>query len=281
MRARTVAPLARHGRLPMARLVVLPLAALTAALAPASAAPKLTRLGTDPAGDGPPALDVTYLDVGGHSGTLEIRIGVDGMLPVLGGYPELPGIEWIFDVGGRTFLAEAAIVSGEGTYFLFELNKDGTFQQLDSPEGTYDSADGFISIHVPYSDIGARKGMKISGTGPKGTEDVDAHVHLWDRATDPQPWIDPETMAGIDSRRRGCLPQLGHFCSASSVVTFSSEPIGARCATFLNLSDGGPPTLRVGESSVASSGCFSSSSFSSSKSRSYSASETSGSSRTW
>ena len=150
---------------------------LVAALTPASAAPKLTRLGTDPAGDGPPALDVTYLDVGGHSGTLEIRIGVEGMLPVLGGYPELPGIEWIFDVGGRTFLAEAAIVSGEGTYFLFELNKDGSFQQLDPPQGTYDSADGFISIHVPYKDIGARKGMKISGTGPKGTEDVDAHVH--------------------------------------------------------------------------------------------------------
>lgn len=27
---------------------------------------------------------------------------------------------------------------------------------------------------------------------------VDAHVHLWNRATDPQPWIDPDTMAPID-----------------------------------------------------------------------------------
>ena len=27
---------------------------------------------------------------------------------------------------------------------------------------------------------------------------LDAHVHLWDRATDPQPWIDPATMAAID-----------------------------------------------------------------------------------
>ncbi|MCO8273639.1 amidohydrolase family protein [Actinoplanes sp. TRM 88003] len=27
---------------------------------------------------------------------------------------------------------------------------------------------------------------------------VDAHVHLWNRATDPQPWIDPRTMAAID-----------------------------------------------------------------------------------
>ncbi|WP_328854428.1 amidohydrolase family protein [Microbispora hainanensis] len=27
---------------------------------------------------------------------------------------------------------------------------------------------------------------------------VDAHVHLWNRAIDPQPWIDPVTMAAID-----------------------------------------------------------------------------------
>jgi L-fucono-1,5-lactonase len=27
---------------------------------------------------------------------------------------------------------------------------------------------------------------------------VDAHVHRWNRATDPQPWIDPESMAAID-----------------------------------------------------------------------------------
>src|SRR4051794_6915675 len=27
---------------------------------------------------------------------------------------------------------------------------------------------------------------------------IDAHVHVWTRSTDPQPWIDPETMALID-----------------------------------------------------------------------------------
>jgi L-fucono-1,5-lactonase len=27
---------------------------------------------------------------------------------------------------------------------------------------------------------------------------IDAHVHVWNRSTDPQPWIDPETMAPID-----------------------------------------------------------------------------------
>lgn len=29
------------------------------------------------------------------------------------------------------------------------------------------------------------------------TEGIDAHVHLWDRALDPQDWIDPQTMAPI------------------------------------------------------------------------------------
>lgn len=30
------------------------------------------------------------------------------------------------------------------------------------------------------------------------TATLDSHVHLWDRSTDPQPWIDPATMAAID-----------------------------------------------------------------------------------
>jgi len=30
------------------------------------------------------------------------------------------------------------------------------------------------------------------------TERIDAHVHLWNRALDPQDWIDPDTMAVID-----------------------------------------------------------------------------------
>ncbi|MCU7729354.1 amidohydrolase family protein [Actinoplanes sp. KI2] len=30
------------------------------------------------------------------------------------------------------------------------------------------------------------------------TPTLDSHVHLWDRSTDPQPWIDPATMAAID-----------------------------------------------------------------------------------
>jgi L-fuconolactonase len=30
------------------------------------------------------------------------------------------------------------------------------------------------------------------------TDVIDAHVHLWSRATDPQDWVDPVTMAAID-----------------------------------------------------------------------------------
>ena len=55
-----------------------------------------------------------------------------------------------------------------------------------------------------------------------------------------------------------------HFASASSVVTFSSEPIGRRWRTFWNFADGGAPTRCVGESGVTSSGCSASSATSSS-----------------
>src|SRR5581483_10332428 len=36
-----------------------------------------------------------------------------------------------------------------------------------------------------------------------------------------------------------------HFTIASSVVTFSSEPIAVKCRTFWNFSDGGAPTRCV------------------------------------
>src|SRR6476659_6612455 len=72
-----------------------------------------------------------------------------------------------------------------------------------------------------------------------------------------------------------------HLTIASSVVTFSSEPIGVRCSTFWNFDEAGAPTRWVGESGVTSSGCFSSSATSSSYARSYVASSTEGSSSTW
>lgn len=146
---------------------------------------RLKRLGEDPAGDGPPALDVTYLDVGkgglltedGVFQGLEIRIGVSGMLPEIGGYPDLPGIEWVFEVGKRTFVAEGVAGRRVPQFFLFEL-KDGAVHQLDSPVGTYDSDDGFIRMIVPFKSIGAKKGSVISGADEtEGGGDVDAHVH--------------------------------------------------------------------------------------------------------
>ena len=145
---------------------------------PAGAAKsQFVELGTDPAGDGIPALDVTYLQVGKTGTNLEVRIGIDKMLPARAGYPELPGIEWVFDVKGRRFVAEA-VASAEGPlFFLFE-EKDGAFQQLKSPEGTYDPADGYASILVPLKTIGAKSGVKISGADGLENGDVDAHVHL-------------------------------------------------------------------------------------------------------
>jgi hypothetical protein len=149
---------------------------MAAAVAPATAAGGAKRLGDDAANDGPPALDLTYLEVGAAAKTLEIRIGIEGMLPGIGGYPTLPGIEWTFDIGGRTFVAEA-VADQEPAFYLFEFT-GGAYTQLDSPTGTYDHANGYASILIPFDDIGARSGMKVSGTGKKGTEDVDAHVHL-------------------------------------------------------------------------------------------------------
>ncbi|GAA0241463.1 amidohydrolase family protein [Cryptosporangium japonicum] len=46
---------------------------------------------------------------------------------------------------------------------------------------------------------------------------IDAHVHLWRRATDPQPWIDPVTMAVID--RDFAADDLARMLAATGVDT--------------------------------------------------------------
>lgn len=163
------------------------LAAAAAALVvfgafPSSAATKMVRLGTDPVGDGPPALDVTFLDAGRAKDALEIHVGVDKMLPLVGGVPEGPGIEWIFTVGRRTFIAEA-VASRTPKFFFFELKGD-SFEQLQGITGTYDWTDGFIRMLVPLKLIGAKKGTVIAGSHKpldminkdNGT-DVDTHIH--------------------------------------------------------------------------------------------------------
>lgn len=135
-------------------------------------------LGTDPAGDGPPSLDVTYLKVGRLRADLYLEIGIDKMLPPDGGIHAAPGIEWVFDVKGRTFIAEAVVDRGAPDFYLFELMEDGSAKQLESPTGGYTWTNGYIHILVPLKNIGAKTGTVISGTEEtEGGGDVDAHVH--------------------------------------------------------------------------------------------------------
>lgn len=159
-----------------AMLLALVVALAVTMAAPSGAAGKLTRLGTDPDGDGYPSLDITYLDVGRNGADLEIRIGLSNILPEIRSIPEAPGVQWAFDIKGRTFVAEGA-PGRNPRYFLFEVYDDGSYEQIGSPQGTYDAADGYLKLLVPLKDIGAKRGTLISGTGPKGTEDVDAHIH--------------------------------------------------------------------------------------------------------
>ncbi|MEA2434093.1 MAG: hypothetical protein QOG54_1550 [Actinomycetota bacterium] len=156
------------------KLLLVAFACLLLAGPAAFAANGPEELGNDPSGDGPPALDVTYLQVARAGKSLEVAIGVSGMFPQVGGYPEAPGIEWSFTSKGRTFVAEAVASLNGPTFYLFE-EKGGAYEQLESPTGTYDHADGYIMIAIPLKTIGAKRGTVISGTGEN---DVDAHVHV-------------------------------------------------------------------------------------------------------
>lgn len=156
---------------------------------PSGAAGKVVRLGTDPAGDGPPALDVTFLDVTTVKDSLEIRIGIDKMVPVFGGYPEGPGIEWIFSVGKRSFIAEA-VAARNPRFFFFELKGD-SYEQLQGMTGTYNPADGFIRMVLPFDLIGAKRGSKITGyhedlpmIDKTNGADVDSHLHTTPGSTE-------------------------------------------------------------------------------------------------
>lgn len=166
----------------MRRITALLLGGALAIVGSSPAHAKVSRLGADPSGDGPPALDITYLDVGRDKDSLEIRVGVEGMFPAVGGYPEGPGIEWIFTVGKRSFIAEA-VASRTPKFFFFEL-KGHSYEQLQGITGTYDAADGFIRMLVPLELIGAKAGSVVKGfhdpldmiNKTNGT-DVDAHIH--------------------------------------------------------------------------------------------------------
>lgn len=135
----------------------------------------MKTLGTDPAGDGPPALDITYLKAGRAGKNLELHIGIDSMLPEVGGYPQIPGIQWAFVVKKKTYVAEAYVDGRNANFLLFEDLGD-SFRQVATIDGTYDAEDGFIRLLVPLKAIKAKKGTKIKGA--PGGADVDAHLHL-------------------------------------------------------------------------------------------------------
>ena len=145
-------------------------------VAPASSAPALKVLGTDPELDAAPSYDLTTLSVRKAAKDLEIHIGINGMTPPWGvAIPYLSAVEWTFDVKGRTFIAEAySDPTSEPGYLLFE-KKDDAFTQLMDLTGTHNWEDGFVSIKVPLKKIGARSGTRISGSG--NADDVDYHIH--------------------------------------------------------------------------------------------------------
>ena len=135
-------------------------------------------LGNDQAGDGLPALDLTYLKVGRLGADLYIEIGVDKMLPPDGGVHQIAGIDWAFGVRGRTFVVEAVVDAGAPDFFLFEILHDGSHVQLGSPTGEYTWSNGYISMRVPLKSIGAKSGAVVSHADhSESGSDVSAYLH--------------------------------------------------------------------------------------------------------
>ncbi len=163
----------------MRRLIVTLTALVVLAPHAAQAAPpKWAHLGEDPAGDGTPTLDLTYLDVVKRGNALEIRFGMNELLPVIGSVPpELPGIEWIFDSGGKTYVAEA-VPGSPPTFYLFEYDGTTFRQSTFTPSGEFLWDQGYIHMTIPLKAIGAKKGTVIAGSNALGGTDVDAHIHM-------------------------------------------------------------------------------------------------------
>src|SRR3712207_5747129 len=103
-------------------IAVLALIGCLTILAPSAGAQgKLTVLGTDPALDAPAGADLVGLAVARHGSDLHVQVQMTNALPVQGSYPR-SGIEWIFDVSGRTYIAEGhPEPGGEFRYTLYEV----------------------------------------------------------------------------------------------------------------------------------------------------------------
>lgn len=159
----------------LARAITALALAATALLPTGAHAASMKVLGTDAALDGPPGADLVSLAAAKHGSDFHIQIGLAQALPQQGSYPGA-GIEWAFEVRGRTFLAEAHPEPGEMRYTLFEIQGE-SLRQVEILEGSFDTESGLIDMYVPLASIGARKGTKISGAGDGSTPDVDIHQH--------------------------------------------------------------------------------------------------------
>ncbi len=63
---------------------------------------------------------------------------------------------------------------------------------------------------------------------------LDAHVHLWNRATDPQPWINPETMTAIDRDfAPDDLEQMLNVTSMDAAIVIQSSNSAAETRRLL------------------------------------------------
>jgi len=140
---------------------------------PAGAGAGMTVLGTDPAMDAPPGGDLTQLAVTTHGSDLHVQLTLANSIPVAGTYGAPTGIQWAFEVRGKTFVAEAYPSGVTFRYVLFE-KKGETFEQVAMLEGEFDTIAGVLDIFVPLKEIGAKKGTLISGAGKN---DVDVHIH--------------------------------------------------------------------------------------------------------
>ena len=158
--------------------VLIALTLLGSAPAPGYAKVATKTLGTDRAGDGLPALDVTYLKVGRLGADLYIEIGVDKMLPPDGGVYQIAGIDWAFSVRGRNFIVEAVVDARAPDFFLFEILHDGGHVQLGSPTGEYTWSNGHINMRVPLKTIGAKSGAVVTHADhSESGSDVSAFLH--------------------------------------------------------------------------------------------------------
>jgi len=146
---------------------------LLAVAAPAGAGGGMTVLGTDPAMDAAPGSDLTKLAVASHGTDLHVQFTFENSIPVAGTYGPPTGIQWAFEVRGKTFVTEAYPSGATFRYVLFEKKGD-TYQQVATLEGAFDTIAGVLDIFVPLEDIGAKKGTVVAGAGKN---DVDVHVH--------------------------------------------------------------------------------------------------------